>query len=80
MKREIKSFNKFLDFDSNRNILYYNIYYDDIKRVIKIAISDHETQAVANERIDDVKIEKFDLTKYNFLMNCNEGKTLQYYQ
>ena len=79
MEPEIKSFNKFLDFDSNRHVLYYNIYYNDIKRVVKIPISDCEKEEIANERGDEVRIEKFDLTKYKFLINCDDGKNLQYY-
>ena len=54
---------KFLDWDRLKNVFYNNVYLEDQKIVIKmplIPIEDSE---------DDIKIKKFDLCKYIFLIN-----------
>ncbi len=60
------SLNKFLDFDKTVNIFFYNIYLKDLKFAIKIPISDSKKE----KYMEDIKIEKFDLTRYTFLLNC----------
>ena len=58
------SMNKYIDFDKNNEVFYYNIYSKDVKFVMKIPI-----YGFRNEK-KEIKIEKFDLTKYTFLLNC----------
>ena len=59
--------NKYIDFDKNRMVFYYNFYLKDLNYVIKIPIFKK-----TNKRIE-VKTEKFDLTKYTFLLNCENS-------
>ena len=54
---------KFLDFDKNKNIFYDNIYLDDYRIVVKVPLIDKR------KREQDMKINKFDLTKYTFLLS-----------
>lgn len=54
---------KFLDWDRLKNVFYNNVYLEAQKIVIKmplIPIEDSE---------DEIKIKKFDLCKYIFLIN-----------
>lgn len=62
------SFNKYIDFDKRNEVFYYNIYLKDNKFVIKIPIYGLRSK---NKKIE-IKVEKFDLTKYIFLLNCEE--------
>ena len=64
--------NKFIDFDNNNQVFYYNIYLKDYKTAIKIPIAESKKE----KHVESIKIEKFDLTKYIFLLNCNRSKTL----
>ena len=54
---------KFLDFDKNKSIFYDNIYLDDYKIVVKVPLTDEQKAE------KDMKINKFDLTKYTFLLS-----------
>jgi len=54
---------KFIDFDKNHKIFYDNIYLDEFKFVIKIPLYAEE------ESNQDIKIKKFDLTKYTYLLS-----------
>ena len=54
---------KFLDFDKNKNVFYDNMYLDDYKIVVKLPLT--EKQKAEQE----LKINKFDLTKYTFLLS-----------
>jgi len=60
------NFNEFLDFDNNNQVFYYNVYLKDYKLTIKIPISESKKE----KHMENIKIEKFDLTKYTFLLNC----------
>lgn len=60
--------NKYIDFDKNNNIFYYNLYLKNSKFVIKIPIYRSKNKNKKKE----IKIEKFDLTKYTFLLNCEK--------
>ena len=60
--------NKFLDFDDDNQVFFYNIYLKDHKLAIKIPISEIEKE----RHMEEIKIEKFDLTKYTFLLNCEQ--------
>lgn len=50
---------KFIDFDKSVGIIYANYYMDDSKLVLKVPINQN----------DKVKIDEFDLTKYNYLVH-----------
>jgi len=52
---------KFLDFDNQQAIFYDNIYLEDCKFVVKMPL-------VRKWEQKDIKIEKFDLTKYTYLL------------
>ncbi len=54
---------KFLDFDKNKSIFYDNIYLDEYKIVVKVPLTDKQKAE------KDMKINKFDLTKYTFLLS-----------
>ena len=58
--------NKFLDFDKNNHVFYYNIYLKDSKIVVKMPLSGFKKE----KHIEEIKMEKFELTKYTFLLNC----------
>ncbi|MCK4286684.1 MAG: hypothetical protein KAX18_10805 [Candidatus Lokiarchaeota archaeon] len=54
---------KFIDWDPNRNVFYDNIYLEDQKIVIKMPLIH------TNDSEDYIKIKKFNLEKYTFLIN-----------
>jgi len=62
--------NKYIDFDKNNEVFYYNIYSKDVKFVMKIPI-----YGFRNKK-KEIKIEKFDLTKYTFLLNCENENNI----
>jgi hypothetical protein len=57
------SIQKFIDWDKCKNIFYNNIYLENQKIVIKMPLVPTE------DPVDDIKIKKFDLEKYTFLIN-----------
>ena len=50
---------KFIDFDKSEGVVYTNYYMDDSIIVLKVPISQN----------DKVKIDGFDLTRYNYLVH-----------
>jgi hypothetical protein len=58
--------NKYLDFDNRQKIFYYNIFLKENNCVIKIPIVEKTDKQTA------IKTEKFQLTKYTFLINCEK--------
>jgi len=54
---------KFIDWDKNKNKFYNNIYLENCKLVIKMPLIPRE------ESVEDIKIKKFNLEKYTFLIN-----------
>ena len=56
--------NKFLDFDKDSKIFYNNIYLEDLKFVIKMPLA----VLRKDQNIRELKIEKFDLCKYTYLL------------
>ena len=54
---------KFLDFDKNKNVFYDNMYLDDYKIVVKLPLTEKQKAE------QDLKINRFDLTKYTFLLS-----------
>ena len=51
---------KFIDFDKNRMRFYNNLYLDDVKIVVKMPL--------IGEKGEELKVEKFDLTKYTYIL------------
>ena len=58
-----KVIQKFIDWDKCKNIFYNNIYLENQKLVIKMPLIPTEVPD------EDIKIKKFDLAKYTFLIN-----------
>jgi hypothetical protein len=54
---------KFLDFDKNKKVFYDNIYLDNYRIVVKVPLTEKQKAE------QDMKINKFDLTKYTFLLS-----------
>lgn len=56
---------KFIDFDKYEKIIYNNLYLDEFKIVIKMPC------VSAKKKVDQniIKIEKFDLGKYDYLLS-----------
>ena len=56
---------KFIDFDKYEKIIYNNLYLDDFKIVIKMPC------VGVKKKLDQniIKIEKFDLGKYDYLLS-----------
>ena len=63
VNRNQTSIKKFLDWDEYKNIFYNNIYLENQKLVIKMPLIPTEVPD------EDIKIKKFDLAKYTFLIN-----------
>ena len=57
------NFNKFLDFDKNKKIIYYNIYLNDNKLIVKIPLI---FRSEKEKNVEKITIEKFDLINYNY--------------
>ena len=57
------SIQKFIDWDKFKNVFYNNFYLENYKIVIKMALPSKE------ETSDDIKIKKFNLEKYTFLIS-----------
>ncbi|MFW9898992.1 MAG: hypothetical protein ACFFDO_07000 [Candidatus Thorarchaeota archaeon] len=62
---EVFTTSKFIDFDKDRKIFYNNLYIDDFKIVIKMPCVSPEKDIDQNL----IKIEKFDLVKYTYLLS-----------
>ena len=54
---------KFIDWDKFKNIFYNNFYLESYKIVIKMPLLPKESST------DEIKIKKFDLEKYTFLIS-----------
>ncbi|MFX1418125.1 MAG: hypothetical protein ACFE9N_04300 [Promethearchaeota archaeon] len=57
------SIQKFIDWDKFENIFYNNFYLENYKIVIKMPL------LPKNKREEDIKIKKFNLEKYTFLIS-----------
>ncbi|MBN1216722.1 MAG: hypothetical protein JXA99_14945 [Candidatus Lokiarchaeota archaeon] len=57
------SLNKFIDFDRDQNVFYNNLYIKDCDFVVKIPLSEEKIKP------NKIKIEKFNLTKYTYLLD-----------
>lgn len=63
VENEQMTIQKFIDWDKCKNMFYNNIYLENCKVVIKMPLSPEKNLE------DDIKIKKFDLAKYTFLIN-----------
>ncbi|MFX1445539.1 MAG: hypothetical protein ACFFHV_19150 [Promethearchaeota archaeon] len=63
VKNEQVSIQKFIDWDKFKNKFYNNLYLENYKIVIKIPLLPKK------EEQEDIKIKKFDLEKYTFLIS-----------
>ncbi|MHA2037704.1 MAG: hypothetical protein ACW972_04940 [Promethearchaeota archaeon] len=63
VRNDQTSVQKFIDWDKCKNIFYNNIYLENQKIVIKMPLIPIEGSE------EDIKIKKFDLSKYTFLIN-----------
>jgi hypothetical protein len=63
VRNDQSSMRKFIDWDRCKNIFYNNIYLENHKIVIKMPLIPSE------DSDDEIKIKKFDLAKYTFLIN-----------
>ncbi len=61
IKKEEKDITMFIDWDKYKNRFYNNLYLEDFKFVIKMPL-------IENEDLD-IKIKKFDLTEYTYLIS-----------
>ena len=61
---------KFIDFDKSKKLFFDNLYLIDEKFVIKIPIV--EKEKICEEINNKIKIEKFELTKYIYLITYEE--------
>lgn len=61
---------KFLDFDKNKEVFYNNLYLNDENIVVKMPIflngNGHNEEG---NNGNGVRLDKFDLTKYTYLMS-----------
>ncbi|MFX0025680.1 MAG: hypothetical protein ACFE8M_04635 [Candidatus Hermodarchaeota archaeon] len=62
-KKEKLIFSKFIDWDKFENCFYNNIYLEDYKIVVKMPLIPRKNSK------KDIKIKKFDLTKYTYLVS-----------
>jgi len=61
-KKEL-SIQKFIDWDKFKNVFYNNFYLENYKIVIKMSLLPKEGLE------DEIKIKKFNLEKYTFLIS-----------
>ncbi len=65
-RRELK-ISRFIDLDKNKRCFYNNIYLENFDIVIKMPFSQERFKA--SELYKQIIIERFDLTKYIYLIN-----------
>ncbi|MFO8020757.1 MAG: hypothetical protein R6U96_19190 [Promethearchaeia archaeon] len=59
-----KNFKKFIDFDKENQVFFDNFYLDDLKFVVKLPLIVGQRN---KSKVPEVKVEKFNLSKYTFL-------------
>ena len=65
LKNESISVSRFLDWCKYKNIFYNNLYLEDYDWVIKMPIIPQGSETQNNK----IKLKKFDLTKYVYLIS-----------
>ena len=63
VRKNQTSIQKFIDWDKCKNVFYNNIYLENHKIVVKMPLIPLE------DLEEDIKIKKFDLEKYTFLIS-----------
>jgi len=63
IRNEELRYKRFIDFDKQKEIFYDNLYLDEYHWVIKIPM------IIESKQNEDLKVEKFDLTKYTYLIS-----------
>lgn len=63
VRKNQTSIQKFIDWDKRKNVFYNNVYLGNHKIVVKMPLIPSE------DLEDDIKIKKFDLEKYTFLIS-----------
>ena len=63
--------NKFIDFDKNDKVVYYNLYLNENNIIVKIPLL---FSSEKKKNSNDIKIEEFSLIDYSykFLVNCEQ--------
>jgi len=76
LKHSEFDFKMFIDFDSINKVFYHNFFFDEYKIVLKIALTpllnDNDNFwdiTTNNGDCPDLKYEKFNLTKYVYLIH-----------
>jgi len=76
LKNSEFDFKMFIDFDPSNKVFYHNFFFDEYKSVLKIALTpllndnDNFWDIITNNGdCLDLKYEKFDLTKYVYLIH-----------
>ena len=76
LKHSEFDFKMFIDFDSTNKVFYHNFFFDEYKIVLKIALThllnDNDNFwdiTTNNGDCLDLKYEKFDLSKYVYLLH-----------
>jgi len=70
LKDPEESFKMYLDFDSIENIYYHNIFFVENNFTLKIELIHLFRKDVEEDKIKtSIKYEKFDLTKYVYLLH-----------
>lgn len=67
LKEKDLEISRFIDLDKDKNHFYNNIYLENFDLVIKMPIS--KNPAKTSDSPEKIKIEKFDLTKYIYLVD-----------
>jgi len=65
-EQELK-ISRFIDLDKDKNRFYNNIYLEHLDLVIKMPLPEYPSEQSKSPQ--NIKIEKFDLTKYIYLVD-----------
>lgn len=63
LNKEAFNMSMFIDFDKGKKRFYNNLYLNDFKVVVKMPLGKEGV------RKEEIKIEKFDLTRYCYLVD-----------
>lgn len=76
LKHSEFDFKMYIDYDPTNTVFYHNFFFDEYKFVLKIALTpllnNNENFwdiTTNNGDYPDLKYEKFNLTKYNYLLH-----------
>ncbi|TXT67303.1 MAG: hypothetical protein BAJALOKI1v1_130038 [Promethearchaeota archaeon] len=69
LKKEDMDISMFIDLDKKTRVFYNNMYLEDFNIVIKMPLPNKETTKNRESALETLRIEKFELTKYIYLLN-----------